>query len=310
MTGLFLLLGHPVRHSRSPALHNAAFAALGLDARYLAADVSPGSLAAAIRGLRALGVAGANVTTPHKEAVVHLLDDLDEAAATAGAVNTIVRRRDGLVGCNTDGLGVIDAAAERRGFQPRGTTVALVGAGGAARGIAVALARQGCGRLLLLNRTAARAHDLAARLGDRTPIDILPLDGASLRQAREGADLIVNTTPLPWPRLAATLAGREAAADADADAAWEADDGATAVCDLVYRDGAADRAGAGVAVGPLDVLLHQAAHAFRLWTRLEPPLEAMRAALEGEGRAPAGDTNVTPPRAMIDDRDDAGNQNN
>ena len=138
-TRLLALLGHPVAHSRSPAIHAAALAALGVDARYLAFDVRPEALGAAVEGLRALGALGANVTVPHKRAVMAHLDRVEPAAAAIGAVNTIAREGDALVGSNTDAPGLV-RSLEDAGVALAGRRVWVVGAGGAARAAVAGLA--------------------------------------------------------------------------------------------------------------------------------------------------------------------------
>ncbi|WP_242868876.1 shikimate dehydrogenase family protein [Desulfotomaculum copahuensis] len=162
------LFGFPVAHSFSPVMHNAAFAALGLDYVYAAFPVSPEQLPAAVAAVRALDLAGVNVTVPHKENVPSLLDDLTPGARLAGAVNTIVHRDGRLKGHNTDGSGFVRALAEEAGFDPGGKTALILGAGGAARAVAVHLALAGAASVLVANRTVSRAAALAALLNGHT----------------------------------------------------------------------------------------------------------------------------------------------
>src|SRR5438477_3979011 len=157
---LFGVLGDPVDHSLSPAMHNAAFAAAGLPYLYLRYRVAPATLATALAEAKALDMGGLNLTAPLKEAALPLVDRLTEAAERAGAVNTILFRRDGgLVGDNTDGDGFVRALGGRT--RLRGARAVVIGAGGSARAVATALARAGCEAVTIANRTAARAERLA-----------------------------------------------------------------------------------------------------------------------------------------------------
>jgi shikimate dehydrogenase len=158
---VFCVLGHPVGHSLSPAMQNRALEAMGLDGVYVAFDVAPKQLAEAVRGLAALGVRGANVTIPHKEAILPLLDRLTPEAALIGAVNTVVPEGGALVGHNTDAPGFLQAL-RAAGGEPAGARVLVLGAGGSARAVGVALARAGAS-LTVANRTASRGAPLAAR---------------------------------------------------------------------------------------------------------------------------------------------------
>ena len=196
-TRVFCVLGHPVGHSLSPAMQNAALREMGLDGVYVACDVSPDGLADAVRGLQALGAAGANFTIPHKEALPVLMDELSDDAAVIGAVNTVVFRDGRRIGHNTDAPGFL-AALRAEGVEPAGADVVVLGAGGSARAVVVALARAGA-RITVANRTVARAEELAREMSDRLGADhiaAIPMEPAALRQAVERATLIVNTTSL------------------------------------------------------------------------------------------------------------------
>ncbi|MGI9860050.1 shikimate dehydrogenase [Moorella naiadis] len=290
-TGLVALLGHPVGHSLSPLMHNAAFKATGLDLVYLAFDVAPGDLPAALAGLRSLGCRGANVTVPHKETIILSLDMVEPLAARIGAVNTIVHEDRCLKGYNTDGSGFLRSLRET-GFNPDGKRVVILGAGGAARAVAFTLAAAGCRRLVMVNRTLERARDLAAALAragfSGTATFELPGTGwpGDPEAARAGepatglqaevatAHLVVNTTSLGmWPRVETSplppgwlQAGQ-----------W--------VYDLVYNPletrflQEARHQGCRVVAG-LDMLLYQGAEAFTLWTGKDAPIAVMRQALQ------------------------------
>ena len=219
------MIGHPVGHTLSPRMHNAAFAASGLDYVYLPMDVRPEDLPAAVSGLRVLGFRGFNVTMPHKEAILPLLDELDEAARAAGAVNTVAVEDRGLRGANTDGSGFVEACG-RSGLDFAGARVLLVGAGGAAVAIAVAVLGEGATEVRILNRSRWRADKLRETLRAAYPeAGISVHDVSDPEGAARGADAIVNATYLgmrdddPLPVPAGSL-GRN-----------------TVVCDAVYRRG-------------------------------------------------------------------------
>jgi shikimate dehydrogenase len=269
-TKVYAIIGDPVAHSLSPVMQNAAFAACALDAVYVPLHVTPDALAAAVDGLRACRVAGWNVTVPHKEPIVPLLDELRARARACGAVNTVLRTARGLVGDNTDGAGFV-AALREAGRAARGAEILLVGAGGSARGIAHALLAAGSRRLVIANRTRDRAATLVAALDDRRAV-AAGLDLLVARDELARFDVIVNCTsaslgtaalpPLPF-------------------AATRPD---VLCCDLMYGKPSpflrrAVRARRQTMDGT-SMLLHQGALAFTLWTGRPAPLVAMRTALE------------------------------
>jgi shikimate dehydrogenase len=265
---LFAVLGDPVDHSKSPAMHNAAFAARHLPHLYLRARVAPRDLGAALREARRLDMGGLNLTLPLKETAVGLVDDLTPAARAIGAVNTIVPRRGRLMGDNTDGAGFLRALRGRVRLET--AKVVVIGAGGSARAVGTALAGTGRGPLVLANRTRAKAVTLATRLADQgqRPVEVRDLDDPTLL---DDATLVVNAT-------AAGLAGARLPIRASR---------APRAClfmDLVYGRptpflAAASRAGRPTADGR-DMLLYQGALAFEAWTGRHAPLAAMRAALD------------------------------
>lgn len=272
-TGLVALVGHPVSHSLSPALHNSAFAAQGLDLIYLAFDVTPERLPAAIQGLRALRARGANVTVPHKRAVLPLLDSVDEQAATVGAVNTIVNLDDELRGYNTDIDGFLAALASSWGRGVRQARCLLLGAGGAARAVVAALGREGAAQILIYNRTAGRAVELCHEAAAWSSTPCRPVGKEQLQELGSEIDLIVNATSLG---LGGTF--KENPLPADIVSARHF------VIDLVYGpektallDYASSR-GAGVADGR-EMLVQQAARSYELWTGQRPPVQVMQAQL-------------------------------
>jgi shikimate dehydrogenase len=268
-TRVACVLGDPVEHSRSPRMHNAASAALGLDRVYVALRVAPADLAHAVRGLAALGFEGANVTVPHKTAVLALCDELGPEADDAGAVNTLTFGPGGaLRGDLTDGLGLL-AALDR---VP--ASAILVGAGGSARAAGSALLRAGTRRVTVVARRLDAADRLADALSALVPAAEV---GAATVVPEERAELLVHCTPvggiaalktLPVP---ADVVGRM---DAVADYAYRADGSPTPL------GAAALDAGARFVDG-LELLAQQGALSFRRWTGLEPPLEVMRRAARG-----------------------------
>lgn len=252
---LACIIGWPVAESLSPAIHNAAFDALGLEWTYVPLAVRPGAIDEGMTLLRELDVQGANVTMPHKQSVVPYLERLEGDAHTLHAVNTIVRDAGALVGHNTDGPGFLAAIAEEAGFHPAGKRALVLGAGGAARAVAVALARAGA-TVVVSARRPEQAAELTQLAAD---IETAPW-GVAIE-----ADLVVNATP---SREGLPL-------DAVGFAA-----GVLAV-DLIYLPPSTGfvltaRAAGATALDGLGMLVHQAALSFRLWTGRDAPLQVMR----------------------------------
>jgi shikimate dehydrogenase len=275
------IIGHPVEHSLSPAFQSAAFHHCGLDVRYELWDTPAEGLATRVATLRNPDCLGANVTIPHKEAVIPLLDELGGQSARVGAVNTIVNRDGRLFGFNTDGPGFVDALRHEASFDPSGRSVALLGAGGAARGIAFALAEARAARIAIVNRTSERARRLAADVG-AADAEAVALD----TPAGLGAyDCVVNCTSVG-------MAGGPAPADLPCDVSILRP-GALAV-DIVYVPEEtpflrAARAAGHPTLGGLPMLIYQGARAFELWTGARAPVEVMfeaaRNALAARSRA-------------------------
>lgn len=274
MTRVYGVLGDPIAHSRSPAIHRAAFEAAGIDAVYGRFHVRAEQLEAAIHGARALGICGLNVTLPHKESVMPLLDEVEDDARLIGAVNTIARQGERLIGLNTDAPGLVASLVEA-GAQTRGSRVVILGAGGAARAAAVGLARAGAASVRVLARRPQAASALATQLASALSFPMTS-DALDVADAFDDASLIVQASsatldPAAGEALAAALPW-ERARDA-------------AVVDLVYQPPrtavlrAAERAGLHTIEGG-GMLLHQAALAWTRWTGKQAPLAAMRKALE------------------------------
>ena len=275
MTDVIALLGHPVAHSISPAMQQAALDALAVDARYEAWDVPPAELPHAVERLRAGGVLGANVTVPHKVELLRHADRVDALAERVGAVNTIVRRDGRLHGTNTDVAGVLRALADA-GVEVAGLEVVLVGAGGAARAVVAAMRAAGAALVTVANRTPGRAEPLIGVGGEDLAVRICPLDHASeaLRAALRRARLVIHSTPIGM---------RHGPDEQASPLPAELFEAGQAAFDLVYTPErtpflrAAEAAGARP-IGGLGMLVHQGAESFRLWTGLEPPVEVMFAA--------------------------------
>lgn len=260
------ILGWPLQHSLSPEVHNAAFRALGLDWVYIAFPVSPEMLAQAVTGLRALGALGANVTMPHKETIIEQLDEISGDARAVGAVNTIQRIGDRMIGHNTDVDGFATFLTADAGFDARGKRAVVLGAGGAARAVVKALDDLGAERISVVARRVERGHALLylVRSG-RGAVE--RWEDAAARVA--DADLVVNATPVGVGE-----------GDPLPNAVWGPDQ---VVVDLVYNPPATAlvkraRAAGASGWGGLGMLIHQAASSFQIWTGQDPPLETMSAA--------------------------------
>jgi len=294
-TKLVGLIGWPVEHSLSPVMHNRAFDALGLNWCYVPLPVRLGQVEAAVRGLAALGFHGANVTVPHKQAVMPALDSIALSARQLGAVNTLIikRRADGtptISGYNTDDKGFV-GALHQGGFEPEdGGNGVVVGAGGAARAVVFGLLQSGIGEVVVLNRTLERAQALISDLGRRAPSDspfprregdrggrlrALPLTPETLVESARAADLLVHATTVGmWPQVDCSV--------------WP--DGVPipahlTVFDLVYNPvetrllQQARRSGAR-AIDGLGMLVRQGVLVFEMWTGKPAPVEVMHAACE------------------------------
>lgn len=268
-TQLTGVLGYPVRHSLSPVMHNAAFRHLGLNWVYLAFETPPEALADALRGMRALGIRGLNLTIPHKETALPLVDALTQAAQAIGAVNTLFWEAWRLVGENTDAEGFLHAL-KAEGCEPAHGHVLVLGAGGAARAVVYALTSIGC-HITVANRTLARAQALSEKFG----VEALPLQREALRPLLNRVQLVVNCTAL----------GMGTYADTMPDVPLEALPAGAWVCDLVYHPRwtrllqTAQQLGLHTIDG-LGMLVYQGALAFERWTGVPAPVEVMRKALE------------------------------
>ncbi|HMK44563.1 MAG TPA: shikimate dehydrogenase [Dissulfurispiraceae bacterium] len=268
-TRIAALFGHPVAHSKSPRMHNAAFREFGMDCRYVAFDVDPGQLAAAVAAVRALGLLGVNLTIPHKEAVLSMLDEVDAEVQFIGAVNTIVNRQGRLIGYNTDGRGFMRSLKEA-GVDVAGKRVLILGAGGAARAVAAYIVREAAS-VVVANRTRGRAGQLVGDLNQiRSIVTTAELSEAGQEAFLKDIHLVINATSLglkesdPLPL------------DVDALTADQV------VCDLIYHPTAFLQKAAARGARVLDgsgMLLWQGVLAFELWTGRDAPVNVMRRAL-------------------------------
>jgi shikimate dehydrogenase len=270
LVGVF---GQPVDENPTQAMIEAGFAAAGLDWRYLTIEVAPNDLGRAVLGARAMGFRGFNCTIPHKVAVVEHLDRVGRSAALMAAVNCVVRRGDELVGENTDGAGFLGAVRRRR--DPAGARVVLLGAGGAARAIAVELLLAGAASLAIVNRSAERGRELRTLLdGVESPTDVRVEELGGGFRVPADADLVVNATSIGlYPDVDAVVPlGLEDVA------------GRALVADVIPNPPQTGflRAAAELGCGTLDgleMLVEQGRIGFELWTGVEPDVGAMRDAL-------------------------------
>lgn len=269
------VMGWPVSHSKSPMLHRTWLTRYGIDGAYVPLAVAPQNLADAVRGLPALGFSGANVTIPHKEAVVAMMDRLTPTAARLGAVNTIIIEPDrSLLGDNTDGFGFIEnLKSDPAGWTGRGGHAVVLGAGGAARAICAALIDEGMNRISVINRSRDKAVRIAADFG--SVIEPRPWTETDLSFALKSADLLVNTTAL----------GMIGQPDLSVDMALLPDH--ATVTDIVYNPLQTaflmDAAARGLrVVDGLGMLLHQGRPGFRAWFGLDPEVtDEVRTAVLG-----------------------------
>ncbi len=268
-TRVYALIGDPIEHSLSPLMQNLAFRLLGLDCIYLAFRVKPEELGWAIKGIRALGVSGFNVTVPHKVAVIPFLDEVDHSASDVGAVNTVTNRGGRLVGHNTDGSGAL-AALSDEGVDLKGKKVVILGAGGAARAIAFATAHA-AGSLVIMNRTTSKAEELSSDLKKRYRklIEARKLSNETLSEELVDAEVLINATSVGMsPRTEESLVNRHMIRPK------------TTVFDIVYNPletkliSEAKAAGAKT-IGGAKMLVYQGALSFEIWTGIKAPVDEM-----------------------------------
>ncbi len=268
---LICLIGDPVEHSISPTIHNEAFKRLNLNYIYLAFKVSSHDLENAVKGLKALGAAGFNVTLPHKVTVIKYLDEVTPEARAIGSVNTVVNERGKLVGHNTDVVGVINTF-KSAGISLLGTTAVVLGAGGASRAVIHALVSCGSGRIYVINRTYEKAVELVKEYASKFPdVEFKPmyLTMNDLRSALDQAQILINTTSVGmFPNINESLVPPELIRSD------------IIVFDIVYnpvetkllRDA---KSRSAPTIDGVHMLVHQAAASFKLWTGVDAPLNLM-----------------------------------
>lgn len=275
-TKVYGIFGHPVSHSFSPRMHNAAFTALGLDCVYIPFDIEPRDLETATKALRAMSIAGVNVTIPHKEAVMGFLDEISPDAGFTGAVNTVLNSDGRLLGFNTDVRGFLRALGEDLGFEPKGRVITVIGAGGAARAVLSGLCMRGVKRVNIVNRTHDKAIELAEEFGGsfaETEFRSAPLsDTLGLRGYLSETDLLVNASSLGMEGAPAL--------DLSLDTLKEG----ACVYDLVYNplETALVKEAKGLgrrAAGGINMLVFQGAESIKIWTGEDPPIDVMRSAV-------------------------------
>ena len=266
------IIGYPIGHSISPVFQQAALDDLRISAEYRAYEVGPDDVGRFVDSLRSESVFGINVTVPHKEAVMPHLDEIDDWAAEAGAVNTIVNRNGRLAGYNTDGYGFLRALRETGGLEPAGKSTLILGAGGSARGVVQALLRAEVGPLTIANRTLARAESLAELARSRgVDAEAIPLESGRLNDAALSAELIVNCTSLGMTHGPDETASPLRAGQIPQTAL---------VYDLVYNPaltpllGKAEQAGAAT-LGGITMLVYQGAASFEIWLDRPAPVAVM-----------------------------------
>ncbi|ACL69353.1 shikimate dehydrogenase [Halothermothrix orenii] len=264
------LMGYPLGHSMSPAMHNRAYKDLGINYVYLPLEIKPDFLKEGIEGLRAFNFRGVNVTIPYKEKVIPYLDEIDRLAGEIGAVNTIVNNGGKLKGYNTDALGFKKMLEDDCSFEIKGTKAVIIGAGGASRAVGAVLAREGASEIFLLNRTLKKAAKLVGIWNKTYPgikTVALPLDEDKYLPVVKRCDVIIDTTPVG---MAPGIKGGPVIAK-------EAITRDTLVVDLVYNPPETTLIKAGRQVGArtmngFPMLIYQAAYAFKLWTGIKPEL--------------------------------------
>lgn len=263
MTQVLGIIGYPIGHTLSPALHGFLIEKMGLPFTYVSFEVHPDKLAYALDGMRGLGIRGLNVTIPHKQAVLPYLDSIEEEAREIGAVNTVSLVDGKLVGTNTDGKGFLDSLEKEKGCSPEGKRILLLGAGGATAGIAFSLAERKPRELAIANRTPEKARDLAEILQAfhplEEPIRCLPLRGEELMDTVRNMDIIINTSSFGMGGEPGTLIPMDGVHSGQL------------VCDIVYRPletnllKEAKRRGAETLDG-LGMLIHQGVRSLQIWS--------------------------------------------
>jgi shikimate dehydrogenase len=266
--------GDPIAENPTGLMQEAAFQALGLQWRYLLIEVHKGDLEAALNGIRAMNFRGINLTIPHKVEVLKYLDQVSEDARLMGAVNTVRREGNKLIGENTDGKGFLRSLREDAGVDPAGKRIVVLGAGGAARAVTVELALAGAAHITLVNRTAGRGQTLVELLNEKTPVSADFVLWDRTYALPSATHVLVNATSIGlFPNV-----------DQKPDIAYDTITDAMTICDVIPNPPhtpllkEAEARGARTLDG-LGMLVYQGAIAFKMWTGRDAPLAAMRQAL-------------------------------
>jgi shikimate dehydrogenase len=270
-TKLVGLLGNPLGHSFSPAMHNRAFETLGLNFFYLPIEVTADDLSTVAAGIAKMNFAGYNITIPHKIRIMECLDAIDPLAQAIGAVNTVTLQAGRATGYNTDGEGYVRSLETEAGIAVQGKRLLIVGCGGATRAIAMTLASRGARKILIANRTEQKAHDLVGEVNAkvRPCSEVVTMQRAALAAALKQADVLINTTSVGMHPHEDRMPIEE-----------DLIPGGIVVSDIVYNPmrtrllKAAEAKGCRIVTG-LGMLVYQGAEGFRMWTGVEPPVDEM-----------------------------------
>ncbi len=275
-TKLICILGHPVGHSKSPIMHNAILQDKNINASYMAFDVKPEDLEEAVKGLRKLSFLGANITIPHKEAVINYVDELTDEARNIGAVNTLFMKDGKLYGDNTDGRGFIISLMKDGGFDPKDKTALVLGAGGASKAVCSKLVLEGITKMYLSDLDQNKAEELKTHLNKLDPkIEVKLIKKETLDEVAKGSQLIVNCTPVGMKDSDPLLVAEESLNDKQF------------VFDLIYNPEktklieTAEKKGAKTLNG-LGMLIYQGALSFEKWTLQKPDTKKMFEIVKGE----------------------------
>lgn len=276
-TKVYAVLGHPISHSLSPPMHNAAFKAIGMDAVYVAFDVAPANLSEVLHSMHYMGFGGVNLTIPLKETAYAILNNMDDSARSLGSVNTIEFGQNYIRGYTTDGYGFLTAIKEEFKTDVAGLSFFILGAGGAGRAVAITIAKEGARSIAITDTIQERAEKVAKEIMNigNCKVQVVASSKDDQISAARIADIVVQATPVGMKSDDKPLLSSDAFRRGQM------------LFDLVYhlketgimRE--AQKAGVKVANG-LAMLLHQGARSFSIWTGREPPLSVMRSALEQE----------------------------
>jgi shikimate dehydrogenase len=271
-TRIYGIFGHPVEHTFSPGMHNAAFKKLGMDACYVPFAVQPGHLVDAARAVVPLGLGGLNITVPHKEKIIPCLDGLSEEARLIGAVNTIEVKDGKLVGHNTDGRGFLRSLKEHAKFDPRGKRFLFIGSGGAARAVGFSLALAGAQKIVFRDVDTHKAGLLAQDIKEKTGVDTRTIPAEAVAAYAAEADCLINATPMGLRKGDPLPLSRDCIQPHHL------------VCDLVYNPPetpllSAAKARRAKRLGGIGMLLFQGVIAFEIWTGKKAPVSVMKSAL-------------------------------